>query len=197
MAKIIKVAPTTHTPHTSNIFRTSRNSATNPFKYSNFEGNTLQFADVFEGFEPQNTSKMKIIAASVAGSMNKIRTGFEPVINFVKRIGSGISGAWTYAKNTNISDIPAIKSLNDALNSPIEIKLIDDMTTAISGLKGSITDRIGTVNTSIVNLGKDITEKWNALISKVHTDKITSDMPVSELETLWRNEIASEVGGTL
>ena len=37
----------------ANPFKTTRKSDTNPFKYSNFEGNTLQFADVFEGFEPK------------------------------------------------------------------------------------------------------------------------------------------------
>ena len=45
----------------ANPFKTSRNSTTNPFQNVNFEGNTLQFADVFEGFQPKNTSKLKMI----------------------------------------------------------------------------------------------------------------------------------------
>ena len=58
MAKIIKVGSQSITPNKiANPFRTSRNSTTNPFKYSNFEGNTLQFADVFEGFESKKIGK--------------------------------------------------------------------------------------------------------------------------------------------
>lgn len=195
MAKIIKVASTTVTPKV-NLFRTSRNSATNPFKYSNFEGNTLQFADVFEGFEPKNTNRIKMIAASVAGRMNKIRTGFEPIVNFVRRVSGGISDAWTYAKNTKISDIPAVKSLNEVLNRPIELKFVDDISSSISGVKAGISDRFGVLNSEITNLCNGLGDKWNTLISKIHTKKITSDMPVSELENLWKEEIAL-VGGSI
>lgn len=197
MAKIIKVASTTTTPKTANLFRTSRNSTTNPFKYSNFEGNTLQFADVFEGFEPKNTSKLKMIAASVAGTMNKIRTGFEPIINFVNRIGSSITSAWDYAKNTNISDIIPLKSINEFMNKPIEIKLINDISESISGIKTGITDRISVITDNVTNIGKDMGEKWNTLISKINTKKINSDMSVAELEELWKNELALEVGGAV
>ena len=197
MAKIIKVASTTTTPKTANLFRTSRNSTTNPFKYSNFEGNTLQFADVFEGFEPKNTSKLKIIAASVAGTMNKIRTGFEPIINFVNRIGSGITSAWNYAKNTNISDIIPLKSINEFINKPIEIKLINDISESVSGFKVGITEKIGQWTDNVTNIGKDMGEKWNTLISKINTKKINSDMSVAELEELWKNELALEVGGAV
>ena len=74
----------------ANPFKTSRNSTTNPFQNVNFEGNTLQFADVFEGFQPKNTSKLKMITSSVAGSMTKLRNSItEPIVNFVKRIGEG------------------------------------------------------------------------------------------------------------
>ena len=197
MAKIIKVASTTTTPKTANLFRTSRNSTTNPFKYSNFEGNTLQFADVFEGFEPKNTSKLKMIAASVAGTMNKIRTGFEPIINFVNRIGSGITSAWNYAKNTNISDIIPLKSINEFINKPIEIKLINDISESVSGFKVGITEKIGQWTDNVTNIGKDMGEKWNTLISKISTKKINSDMSVAELEELWKNELALEVGGAV
>ena len=194
MAKIIKVASTT--PQT-NLFRTSRNTATNPFKYSNFEGNTLQFADVFEGFEPKQTSKLKMIAASVAGTMTKIKTGFEPIINFVNRIGEGITSAWNYAKNTNVSDILPLKSINAILDKEIDIKLINDLSNSISGLKTGITDRIGILTDNVTNLGKEMSEKWDTLISKIHSKKITSDMSVSELEQLWKNELALEAGGAV
>lgn len=197
MAKIIKVTSTTNTPKTANLFRTSRNSTTNPFKYSNFEGNTLQFADVFEGFEPKQTSKLRIIAASVAGTMTKIRTGFEPVINFVNRIGSSISSAWDYAKNTNISDVISLKPMIDFINKPIEIKLINNLSDSMSGLKTGITDRIGLLTDNVTNIGKDLGEKWNTLISKINTKKINSDMSVAELEQLWKNELALEVGGAV
>ena len=190
MAKIIKVESSTVTPKV-NLFKTSRNSATNPFKYSNFEGNTLQFADVFEGFEPKNTSRMKIIAASVAGSMNKIKNVFEPVINFAKRV----SDAWTYAKNTNISDIPAIKSLNEIMNKPIEIKLLNDISSSITGMKSGISDKVGVINSEVTNLCKGLGDRWHSLISTIQTKKITSDMSVAELETLLREELSKDIKG--
>ena len=52
MAKIDKVSGFNLGQKIANPFKTSRSMSTpNPFKYSNFEGNTLPFADVFEGFE--------------------------------------------------------------------------------------------------------------------------------------------------
>ena len=43
----------------ANPFKTSRNITTpNPFKYSNFEGNSLPFADVFDGFEQKKVNKL-------------------------------------------------------------------------------------------------------------------------------------------
>ena len=170
MAKIIKVAPATHTPSVANPFRTSRNSTTNPFKYSNFEGNTLQFADVFEGFEPKKVNKLKMIASSVAGSMNKIKSSItEPIAQFVGRVRSGISSAWDYAKNTNISDI---------------------------GEK--IASGIGSIGHNILGLGDDINQRWSMVVSRFNSDKISSDMSVSELEGLWKAEIAAcEAGGNI
>lgn len=193
MAKIIKVASTTHTPQTANLFRTSRNSTTNPFKYSNFEGNTLQFADVFEGFEPKQTSKLKMIAASVAGSMNKIRTGFEPIINFVNRIGGGISNAWNYAKNTNVSDLPAIKSFNEFIKTPVCLPEIK----ALTLVKDKISASMDFLNTDITVIGKNVGDKFNTLISKLNKNKISSNMSVAELEALWKNEIALANGGAI
>ena len=190
MAKIIKVAPTTSTHQVANPFRTSRNSTTNPFKYSNFEGNTLQFADVFEGFEPsfksaKGINKLKMVASSVTGSMNKIKTGItEPIVNFVKRVSGGISGAWEYAKNTNISDIGAVKAFNRFMQTEIEIP-------GLSYITNGISSRITSLNNNVTNIGKDISSKWSALISKFQTkSKISSQMSVSELEQMWKDEIS-------
>lgn len=199
MAKIIKVASTTNTPQTVNPFRTSRNSTTNPFKYQNFEGNTLQFADVFEGYNTPfkgtvTTSKMKIVAASVVGCMNKIKSGFEPVVNFVSRIGNGISSAWTYAKNTNISDLAAVKTLNEIMNKPIEIPGLSYWSQSI---KSGIKTGMETLNTNVTDIGKDLGAKWTALISKFNTEKISPETPVKELEELWKEQIALEVGGVV
>lgn len=198
MAKIIKVASTTHTPHVANQFKTSRNSATNPFKYSNFEGNTLQFADVFEGFEPKQINKMKMIASSVAGTMHKIKTGItEPIKNFISRVGGGISGAWNYAKNTNISDLGAVKSFNNIMNMEIVIPGSDVISSAISEIKSGVSSKIGAMGESITGFGKSVSDKWSAIVSKMNNSSgIPSGASVSELEEMWKNEIsAMEVGG--
>ncbi len=198
MAKIIKIGSmnTTLTSKTANLAKTSRQgNITNPFKFSNFEGNTLQFADVFEGFEPKKQNKLKMIASSVTGSMNKMKSSItEPIMNFVNRVRGGISNAWDYAKNTNISDLPGVKKVNDILNTPININ--------IDGLKGISKNISSGLNTDIKDIGKgisskmeflnsDVTELWSGLISKMHSHKYSSEMSVSDLESAWRNEIAN------
>ena len=228
MAKIIKVGsqnPTFTSQKTkqtkkSNPIHTHRNSneATNPFKFTNFEGNTLQFADVFEGFTPKSTSKLRMIASSAAGTMNKIKSGFEPIVNFVNRVREGISSAWNYAKNTNISDVPlikatakagavAFKATGDFLNTPLpmpsfkgHLPSIKEHLPSFKGLSDSMTNigngianGIEFLNTDITDITKGLTDKWTNMISKIHTRKISADMPVAELEQLWRNEI--ELGG--
>lgn len=202
MAKIIKIGSqnTTLTSKTANLAKTSRQgNITNPFKFSNFEGNTLQFADVFEGFEPKKQNKLKMIASSVTGSMNKIRSGItEPIMNFVNRVRGGISNAWDYAKNTNVSDLPGIKQVNDVLNTPININI-----DGIKNLGKTISSKMEFLNTDIKDIGKgisskieflnnDVTELWSGLISRIHTNKYSSEMPVSDLEAAWKNEIAME-----
>ncbi|GEM_PF-1724295 len=213
MAKIIKIASTT-TPRNANPFRTSRSVATNPFKYSNFEGNTLQFADVFEGFEPKNISKLKMIAASVTGTMNKIKSGFEPIVNFVNRVRGGISSAWDYAKNTSVTDLPGmrtfsrvmntpvtdlpgIKTINRVMNTPIEINLLSGITDSLSGIKTGISGRISSINDNVTTFGKELSDKWTALVSKIQGSRISSDLTVNELEELWKKEIELEVGGAV
>ena len=205
MAKIIKVGSQTVTPtRVANSFRTSRNSTTNPFKYSNFEGNTLQFADVFEGFQPKSVNRMRMIASSVAGSMNKMRTNIlEPIKAFAGKVRTNLTNAWDYAKNTNVSDLPGVKKLNDILNTPIEIKALDVLADSMAGTKQKITEKLVTfgedlslnidnMSTNIKGIGTTMSEKWATLISKTQGRKISADMSVNELETLWKNEIALE-----
>ena len=192
----------------ANPFKTSRNSTTNPFKYSNFEGNTLQFADVFEGFEPKKTSKLKMITSSVAGSMTKLRSSItEPIVNFVKRIGEGLSNAWTYAKNKNVSDLAGVKAINEVMSTDI-VDIGKGLSNSISDLGKGISEKMSFLNTDVSDIGKGISKKmsflntdvtdigkglagkWNALISKVHSgNKITKDTSVEDLKAMWQNEI--------
>ncbi|MCQ2743574.1 MAG: hypothetical protein MJ230_02090 [bacterium] len=207
MAKIIKVASTTNTPRIANQFKTSRKSTTNPFKYQNFEGNTLDisaFADVFES-SAKETNKMKLIASSVARIKKKRKSNIaEPIINFVNRVCSGVSSAWNYAKNTNISFSGAIKGISDAMNTKIEIpglKTVDEFIHKpidFGGLKSidnsvdGIKANIGAFGENVIDFGKDINSRWIALISKINKpSKISSDMSVAELEEMWKAEIVA------
>ena len=192
----------------ANPFKTSRNSTTNPFQNVNFEGNTLQFADVFEGFQPKNTSKLKMITSSVAGSMTKLRNSItEPIVNFVKRIGEGLSNAWTYAKNKNVSDLAGVKAINEVMSTDI-VDIGKGLSNSISGIGKGISE---TLNTDVTEIGKgigkkmsflntDVTEipvckgiaeKLSALMSKIHknNNKITKDTPIEDLKAMWENEI--------
>ena len=192
----------------ANPFKTSRNSTTNPFQNVNFEGNTLQFADVFEGFQPKNTSKLKMITSSVAGSMTKLRNSItEPIVNFVKRIGEGLSNAWTYAKNKNVSDLAGVKAIYEVMSTDI-VDIGKGLSNSISGIGKGISE---TLNTDVTEIGKgigkkmsflntDVTEipvckgiaeKLSALMSKIHknNNKITKDTPIEDLKAMWENEI--------
>ncbi len=193
----------------ANPFKTSRSMSTpNPFKYSNFEGNTLQFADVFEGFEQKNTSKLKMISASVAGSMNKLNSLLpESIVNFVNRVREGVSIAWNYAKNTNISDVKGIKAINEVMHADI-LDLGKGISNSLSDMGKGLSDKMSFLNTDIVDIGKGISsrmaflntdvteigkglsEKWSSLISNVHHNRITKDTSVSELKTMWLDQIA-------
>ena len=196
MAKIIKVGsqnPTfTSQAKKAGSIQTIRNSneATNPFKFTNFEGNTLQFADVFEGFKPTFKSspanKLRVVASSVTGSMNKVRIGItESIANFANRIRSGAINAlgqvkqgWDYAKNTNISDVPGIKQMNDLLNMEINIPVIDGLSSRMSSLKENL-------STKISNLGERTSTWRNNLIANIsfHGKNKYANMSVSELES--------------
>ena len=207
MAKIIKIGSVTDTPKLAGSIKTVRKSTTNPFSNSNFEGNTLQFADIFEGFEPKSTSKLRMIASSVAGSMNKFKSSItEPIVNFVKRVSGGISSAWDYAVNTNIKDIPGIKQVNNVLNTPINLPRVSDIpglkqvneilntpiclpesiTAPFAGLKAGIKGKIG----ALTGLGKDVSSAIDVLKAKMGHKKISAETPVSELEAMWKDIIA-------
>ena len=178
----------------ANPFKTSRNITTpNPFKYSNFEGNSLPFADVFDGFEPKKVNKLKMITSSVAGSMTKMKSLLpESIVNFVNRVRGGISSAWNYAKNTNISDIAGIKNISEAWNNTMSMDVADigkGLSNSISGLGNSISNKMSFLNKDVTDIGKGLADKWNSLISSVHHNKITKDTPVQDLKAMWEDEI--------
>lgn len=178
-----------------NPFRTSRNSTTNPFQNVSFEGRTLdlEFADVFEA---KKVSKMKMISSSVAGSMNKIRSSIaEPIVNFVNRVREGVSNAWNYAKNTNISDVAGIKNISEALsniNMP-NMNIGKNISESMSNIGKSISDKMSFLNTDVTEIGKGLSDKWCSLISRVniHHNKITKDTSVAELRSMWQNELSN------
>ena len=179
-----------------NPFKTSRNSTTNPFKYQDFEGNALDIsvcADVFESTAAKS-SKLKLITSSVMGSMTKLHNSItEPIVNFVKRIGTGISSAWDYAKNTNLSEIRGLRTISEVLNKDVadighDIK--NSVTGSISGIGKGIHDRISLIHSDLTGLGKGISDRWTTLIDKIHHSKITKDTTVAELKAMWEEEIA-------
>ena len=201
MAKIDKVTGFNLGQKIANPFKTSRSMSTpNPFKYSNFEGNTLPFADVFEGFENKNVSKMRMISSSVMGSMTKLRSSItEPIVNFVNRIGENLSNAWNYAKNTNVSDLAPIKSINNVMQMDV-VDLGKGLSNSISNIGRNISEKMPSINmpslhigSNISGIGKNLSDKWSNMISKInipHHNKISSDMPVCELRAMWENENA-------
>ena len=192
MAKIIKVG--SHNP----TFTSKQNKAAdlaknsrmgNPFKYVNFEGNALPFADVFEGFQPSfKGNKLKMVATSVTGSMTKMRTGLtESITNFVNRVRGGVSHAIEY-----ISDIPAIKQTKDFLLAErhlpsINIKPIEGLSSRLAGIKGSFNSTVDFLNKDILDIGKDMKSQWDNLIAKIPSrTRYTAETPVAELEAAWR-----------
>lgn len=201
MAKIDKVSGFNLGQKIANPFKTSRSMSTpNPFKYSNFEGNTLPFADVFEGFENKNVSKVRMISSSVMGSMTKFRSSItEPIVNFVNRVTTGISNAWNYAKNTNVSDLTPIKNIHNVMQMDV-IDLGKGISNSISNMGKNISEKMPSFNmpslhigSNISGIGKNLSDKWSNMISKInipHHNRISSDMPVCELKSMWENEIA-------
>lgn len=183
----------------NNPFKTSRNSSTNPFQNVSFEGNTLPYADVFVGgIETKKTNKLKMIASSVAGSMTKVRSAFEPIVNFVNRIGEGISNAWNFTWNKTLFTLPGEETCRKVMNADIvDIgKGIGDVLSKDALEVGKdISKKLGITHgiSTIGNLGNGISEKWGALISNLknnHAPKISKDIPVDDLKAMWINENA-------
>ena len=213
MAKIIQVGSQNLTPNKiANPFKTSRGSSTNPFKFNNFEGTTLPFELSADVFESKKSSKLRMIASSVTGSMNKMRSGLsESVINFVNRIRggltntcAGVSNAWKYAASTNFStamsdavsaikDNSQLQQINEVLNTPIHIPAIDALSDRMASLRGGISSRMEFLNTDVTDIGRAMADKWTVLLSKVKSNKISADTPVCELREMWIKEI--ELGG--
>ena len=49
------------------------------------------------------------------------------------------------------------------------------------------------ISSNISGIGKNLSDKWSNMISKInipHHNRISSDMPVCELKSMWENEIA-------
>ena len=188
MAKIIKVGSQKITPNKiANPFKTTRTSTTNPFKYNNFEGNTLQFADVFEMAKPVQTNKMRMIASSVTGSMNKMKSSItEPIVKFVNKVRENIAA---------FNEIPAVKSFNEVMNTPIELNVkmpsFKGVTESMATIKEGLTSKMSYLNRDMLEVGNDIKARLEALVAKIPTKtRYTAETPVSELETALRAELA-------
>ena len=192
----------------ANPFKTVRKSTTNPFKYSNFEGNTLQFADVFEGFEPKKTSKLKMIASAVTGSMTKLGSSItEPIVNFTKRVCGFCSSAWNYAKNTNITNFGSYKPIADIMNTDIaaigkgisgklsatKALLKTDIVDIGKGISNSIAEKTASLQTDLTDLGTVIGIKWANLTGNVKHSFSTKNKSVEELYNMWIAESSREI----
>ena len=202
MAKIIKVGsqnPTFTSSKTKKAspIHTHRNSneATNPFKFTNFEGKTLPFecADVFGSVKPQAASKMRMIASSVAGSMNKMRSSIaEPIVNFVRRVRTGVVNAWDYAVNTNISDVPGIRHIKDYMLAQRQIPALVTLSEHMEGIKQSWIEGVERASSKASEMHNSITSRWNSMISNISfagKNKYMC-MSVSELETHFAAALA-------
>ena len=189
MAKIIKVGSQKITPNKiANPFKTTRTSTTNPFKYNNFEGNTLQFADVFEGVKTVKTNKMRMVASSVAGSMNKMKSSItEPIVKFVNKVRENI---------TAFNEIPAVKTFNEVMNTPIEINIkmpnIKGMAVeSIASMREGISNRMEAMQNSVIGIKDDFRTQWSNLMAKLPSrTRYTAETPIAELEEAFRAELA-------
>lgn len=196
MAKIIKVGSQnpTFTSQNANLAKTARQNHTNPFQFSNFEGNTLQFADVFEGFKPtfkaNPANKLRMVASSVTGSMDKMKSSIsESVINFVNRVRGGISNAWEFTTNKPLFYLPGEIAFKNFMTAERHLPSIN-----LSEIGKGISSKIESVSQDATNIGKDMSAKWHDLIAKINPKKYTADTPVSELEQAWRAELALDGG---
>lgn len=178
---------------TANPFKTTRKSSTNPFKYNDFEGNAIDpliCADVLVSFKGKE-NKLKMITASVIGSMAKLRNSItESIVNFTNRVKDGISTAWNNTIHTeglkNITEKLSAtgEKIQDILNYDVGKGISD----SITGLGKNISEKLPSFD-GITGIGKDLSAKWNSLIGKIQNNrKISSDMSVAELKELWLKE---------
>ena len=174
-----------------NPFKTSRNSTTNPFQNVSFEGNTLPFADVFEGYESgknvnfEGKNKLKMIASSVAGSMTKMRSVFEPIVNFANRIGERISQAWDFTWNKSLFVLPGEETCKKVMNTDI-VDIGKNIGNKMSDFSKGISDKGKTISNGI-------SEKWTSLINSInfnHGVKYTKETPVPELRAALEHELS-------
>ena len=193
MAKIIKVGSQNPTFTSQKIkkaspLHTHRNSneVTNPFKFTNFEGNTLQFADVFEGFKPSfkatSANKLRIVASSVTGSMSKMRTSMtESIANFARRVSD-----WASARKTEFLANPIVKKTNDVLFTKYYVSDI------ISNAKDGINSRIGSISANSIDLGNSIKSRWNGLVENISSIGRSKydNMSVAELKVCLAEALA-------
>lgn len=194
MAKIIKIGSQNLTPNKiANPFKTSRSSTTNPFKYNNFEGTTLPFELSADVFETQKTNKLKMVAASVTGSMNKIRSSIaEPIVAFVNRVRTGMTNAWEYAKSTNFSDLPGIRQTKDFLLAERHLPEIYGLSSRFNTIKEHVVSKID----SVKEIGNEVSEKCKNIVSNISfsSKQRYANMSPSELEAEWIAINAAEGG---
>jgi hypothetical protein len=202
MAKIIKVGSQSPTFTTvkakKGSIKTQRNSneVTNPFKFTNFEGNTLQFADVFEGFKPSFKSspanKMRIIASSVTGSMSKVKSLVpESIVNFARRVVSDISDAANAIKENSV-----VKRTTEFLLAERHLPDFYNLSPRIASIRESISQGVEFMNRDVVEVGKDFTANVSAkckeIISNINFSHRSryANMSVSELEECFAAALA-------
>lgn len=214
MAKIIKIGSQNLTPNKiANPFKTSRTSTTNPFKYNNFEGNTLPFevaADVFQGKKAEKANKLRMIATSVTGSMNKMRSSIaEPIVNFVNRVRGGISNAWDYAKSTTFTGAMSDAAISIKDTSVSTYRAMADAAVSFKGSKAyrAVADTLNkeielninlpqikglsVIREGITGIGSEMKTQWTNLITKIPSrTRYTAETPVAELEIALREELA-------
>ena len=170
----------------ANPFKTTRKSTTNPFKYNDFEGNTLDvaaFADVFSGASDKNVSKLKMITSSVIGSMTKLRNSFtEPIVKFVNRVKEGWNN--TINNHEGLKNITEkLQATGDKISGILNYDIGKGLSESLSGFGKTLSDKM-----NITGIGEDLSAKWNDLIGKIHQKGIPSGLSVEEYRVLWEKE---------
>ena len=177
---------------TANPFKTTRKSNTNPFKYNDFEGNTIDpliCADVLVSFKGKE-NKLKMITSSVIGSMTKLRNSItEPIVNFVNRVKDSITTTWNNTIHTeglkNITE--KLSTTGEKIQNILNYDVGKGISDSITGLGKNISEKLPSID-GITGIGKDLLTKWTELIGKVHNNSIPSGLSVAEYRALWLKE---------